>query len=173
MPSTQAKTEDAKVVEIGCGDGRDAEEIIKRTAWYEGFDPSEGLLRLARKKLPHARFVKTDASAYEYAPDLDVVFAFASLLHVDMEEFNHVLDKVRRALKPGGIFYVSLKEKPAYHEEAKQDMFGERMFYYYSVDDILQMAGGNFACVHEDHQTIGKTVWFTLALQNRPESAGV
>lgn len=29
----------ARVVEIGCGDGRDAREIIKRVDWYEGFDP--------------------------------------------------------------------------------------------------------------------------------------
>ena len=45
----------ARVVEIGCGDGRDAIEIVKRSGWYEGFDPSEGLLDIARNTYPKLR----------------------------------------------------------------------------------------------------------------------
>ncbi len=41
----------ARVVEIGCGDGRDAVEIVKRAKWYQGFDPSVGLLNIALKKI--------------------------------------------------------------------------------------------------------------------------
>ncbi|HVC36025.1 MAG TPA: orotidine 5'-phosphate decarboxylase / HUMPS family protein [Candidatus Dormibacteraeota bacterium] len=44
----------ARVVEIGCGDGRDATEIVKRVAWYEGFDPSKGMLDQARVGTPSA-----------------------------------------------------------------------------------------------------------------------
>lgn len=44
----------ARVVEVGCGDGRDAVDIVPRVAWYQGFDPSKGLLALAHKRLPDA-----------------------------------------------------------------------------------------------------------------------
>lgn len=39
-----------KVLEIGCGNGRDAFEICKRTTDYLGVDASEKLIELARKK---------------------------------------------------------------------------------------------------------------------------
>jgi len=44
--------DEASVVEIGCGDGGDAAEIIPRVPSYLGVDPSVGLLEIARKRLP-------------------------------------------------------------------------------------------------------------------------
>jgi predicted TPR repeat methyltransferase len=41
--------EHANVVEIGCGDGRDAKEITRRAGTYLGIDISEGLIKLARE----------------------------------------------------------------------------------------------------------------------------
>lgn len=156
---------DAKVVEIGCGDGRDAEEIVKRVAWYEGYDPSEGLLDIARQRLPDASFVKADALSYQYPENLDVVYAFASLLHVDQENLKIALVKIAAALRKDGIAFISLKERLAYEEEAKEDQYGRRMFYYYNPALIQELAGDSFVVAHEDHQTIGHTDWFTLALR--------
>ena len=94
----------ARAVEIGCGDGRDATEIIKRVEWYEGFDPSEGLLKIARQKLPQASFVRADALIYNYPSNLDVIYAFASLLHVNKGDLKTVFEKAAKALRKGGIF---------------------------------------------------------------------
>lgn len=157
--------QDARVIEIGCGDGRDAAEIVKRTAWYEGFDPSEGLLKIARSKLPQASFVRADALTYAYPNDLDVIYAFASLLHVNQNDLKIVLEKASKALRKGGIFYISLKERDSYTEEVKKDEYGERMFYYYNVALIKELAGDMFSTIHETHQRMGKTDWFTIALK--------
>lgn len=154
-----------RAIEIGCGDGRDAAEIIKNTTWYEGFDPSEGLLNLARQKVPKTSFIKADALEYDYPKDTDIVFAFASLLHVSITNLPTVFEKVAHSLRPDGIFYISLKERETYAEELKKDEFGERMFYYYNPEIIKQTAGSAFVAVHEAHQMIGKTGWFTIALR--------
>jgi predicted TPR repeat methyltransferase len=50
------KKSNPKVVEIGCGDGRDAEEIIKRTNDYLGIDLSEELIKIAQKKSSWGKF---------------------------------------------------------------------------------------------------------------------
>ena len=157
--------ENARVVEMGCGDGRDAEEIVKRVAWYEGVDPSEGLLDIARERLSETSFVRADALSYDYPKDLDVVYAFASLLHVDKTDMVPALAKIADSLRTGGVAYLSLKERPEYTEETKSDKYGERMFYYYNPEVIKQLAGTAFEAVHEDHQIIGNTEWFTLALK--------
>jgi ubiquinone/menaquinone biosynthesis C-methylase UbiE len=155
----------ARVVEIGCGDGRDAEEIIKRVAWYEGFDPSEGLIKIAQLRLPDASFIKANAHTYAYANNFDAVFAFASLLHVSQDDMVEAIHKIARSLRAGGILFISLKERPAYDEEVKEDQYGKRMFYYYNPTIIESIAGESFNTVYEDHQKIGKTAWFSLVLQ--------
>src|SRR5579862_406860 len=55
----------ARVVEIGCGDGRDAKDIIKHAKWYLGFDISEGLLKFANKLMPDAKFMLADAADFD------------------------------------------------------------------------------------------------------------
>jgi SAM-dependent methyltransferase len=156
---------DAQVVEIGCGDGRDAVEIVGRVGKYDGFDPSEGLLKIAHERLPTVSFVKADALSYEYPENLDVIYAFASLLHVNREDLKDVLTKVSQSLRSGGIFFISLKERPIYVEEVKEDEYGKRMFYYYNPAIIKEIAGTSFCSIHEDHQKIGKTEWFTIVLK--------
>ena len=157
-------SKDVKAVEIGCGDGRDAAEIVKRVSWYEGYDPSEGLLAIARKRLPDTSFVKANALSYDYPENLDVVYAFASLLHVNKSDMRTALSKVAAALRKDGILYISLKERSSYEEESKEDQYGKRMFYYYNPEIIKELAGNMLTAVHEAHQTIGHTDWFTLAL---------
>ncbi len=155
----------ARVVEIGCGDGRDAAEIIKRVAFYEGFDPSEGLLKIARKNLPQASFVLANSLSYNYPANIDVVFAFASLLHVNKEDLKSTFVKVAKSLRPGGILYLSLKERAEYKKEVKKDEYGERMFYFYNQQTISELSKDLFKPVFIDHEHIGSTDWLEIALQ--------
>ncbi|MDL2341964.1 MAG: class I SAM-dependent methyltransferase [Patescibacteria group bacterium] len=157
--------DDARVVEIGCGDGRDAVEINKRVGWYEGVDPSASLLAIARQRLPNASFVEAHATSYTYPQRLNAIFAFASLLHVSRDILPAVFMKGHEALTDGGIYYISMKERPEYTEEVKNDDYGQRMFYFYNSNDVKRLAGPGFKPVYETHQTIGHTDWFTLALE--------
>ncbi len=157
----------ANALEIGCGDGRDAKEIIKRTPNYTGFDISSELIKLAQKHVPNARFEVADLANYAFPQDLDIVFAFASLLHSDKTEVKNVLAKVYQALNIGGIFYISLKYMPEYTNRIKEDKYGRRKFYFYNPQLMLELAGENFEVVFGDSQTLGHTDWFTIAFQKK------
>ncbi len=154
-----------RVVEIGCGDGRDAVDIISRTNHYLGFDISEGMIQIARQELPDAHFEIGDAVTFEYPPNTDIVFAFASILHLDKDEVSQVLSKVHQSLNPGGVFYVSAKYMPEYKQSVKKDQYGERMFYFYNPDILKELSKGIFTSVFEDQKTIGSTDWFEIALR--------
>jgi trans-aconitate methyltransferase len=138
----------AKVVEIGCGDGRDAAEIINRVEWYQGFDPSKELLKIARTQLPDASFIKADALSYDYPLGVDLIFAFASLLHVDKQDLSRVIEKADQSLKPKGVLYLSLKESD-----------------YYNPKIIESLSRDLFEPVHVAHQFMNETKWFTMALK--------
>jgi len=159
------KPKSARVVEIGCGDGRDAAEIIPRVQFYVGCDISSELIKIAQAKVPAGTFEIADVMNFEFPDNLDVVYAFASLLHLDKTEIKTVLQKVERALKTGGVFYVSLKYAPHYQEKIKKDKYGKRLFYFYSPEEIAELAGNAFRVVVTDLHTHGDTKWFTIALQ--------
>lgn len=84
---------DARVIEVGCGDGRDAEDIVPLVSWYEGFDPSIELIKLARQRKLKANFVQADALNYNYPSELDVIFGFASYLHLNRDDFRPCVPK--------------------------------------------------------------------------------
>lgn len=157
----------ARVVEVGCGTGKDALAISSRAAWYEGFDPSLELLKIAREQAPGASFVQADALSYGYPEGLDIVFAFASMLHMDKKDFEAACDKIADALRPGGVLCISLKEADEFASKVQTDKFGERLFYFYNPKLVCELAGPNFKQIYEEHMVTGpeKKRWFVQMLQ--------
>ncbi len=154
-----------RVVEIGCGNGRDAKEIIHRSTYYQGSDISEEFIKLAQDNIPEADFIVADAVTIRFPENLDIVFAFASLLHLDKSEVRTVLQNAAKALRQGGIFYASLKYRPEYAEEIKEDRFGQRQFYFYNADVIAELAGEQYKVASTWREVIGHTDWFEIALE--------
>jgi SAM-dependent methyltransferase len=98
----------ARVLELGCGGGRDAEAMI---AFGLDVDPTEGTPEIARlaaarlnREVRVMRFDELDAEAV-----YDAVYANASLIHVPRSSLPYILGLVFRALKPGGLHFASYK----------------------------------------------------------------
>ncbi len=157
------KKENPFVLEIGCGNGRDAAEIIKGTSHYLGLDISEELIKIAKTENPKANFEVADIEKYTLPKNIDIIFAFASLLHVNKENVEMILDKAYEALNENGIFFVSLKYGE-YHEETKEDDFGVRTYYIYTPELIADLAT-EYKVVEQEVQDIRGQKWFTIILQ--------
>lgn len=98
----------ARILEAGCGSGRDARAFHKMGYDVEAFDACAELVELARQHsgLPveQKRFGDvTDVERY------DGIWCCASLLHVPLAELPGVMARLARALKPGGVWYLSFK----------------------------------------------------------------
>jgi SAM-dependent methyltransferase len=157
--------ENPQVLEIGFGSGRDAEEILRRAGYYKGIDVSEAFVEHARQQLPEGQFELADAATYDYVGKYDVVYAFASLMYMSKDEVRRVLDKVHEALRPGGIFYISLRYGEKYKETIRNDRFGTRLHYLYNPQLIRELAGDNYAEVYGTSNSIANTPWFEIALK--------
>lgn len=155
----------ARVVEIGCGDGRDAKVIAERAGWYEGSDVSSELIKLAKDYVPDASFVVADAVTYVFPEKINVIFAFASILHLDRKELATVLRNAYVALVPGGIFYISSKWAEAYKKDVKRDQYGARLFHFYNADIVEKLAEPSYMMVETWREVHGHTEWFELILQ--------
>jgi|SRR3989344_215463 len=153
-----------KVLEIGCGNGRDAAEIVKHTDDYLGIDISDGLIKLAREKVSEAKFEVADIEEFEFPQNLDIIIAFASLLHVNKENFKNILERAFKALGPGGIFYISIKYADSYKEVEKEDQFGVRTFYLYSESDMREIVG-DFKIIKMVEEEIRNQIWMEVILE--------
>ena len=127
------------VVEIGCGNGRDAEEILKRTNKYRGIDVAEKFVELAQKRNPQGRFEVADVETFEFPNNIDAVFAFASLIHVPKSVLQKVFERINASFNPHGLFRISMKYAKEYCEVVKEDEFGTRTYYFYSDKDLSEM----------------------------------
>lgn len=158
------KKDNPFVLEIGCGNGRDAEEILRKTSNYLGIDISEKLIEIARKRLPAANFQVDDIETYEIPQNVDIILAFASLIHMPLDSFEIILKKSYARLNHGGIFHISLKDSPNYKEVEKTDEYGTRHYYYYNFNDINKIKGNFKIAAHRVEDIRGQR-WLEITLQ--------
>ncbi len=98
----------AHILDAGCGSGRDSNAFMQLGYRVTAFDASAKLAALAQVHtgLPIAQrsFADVDEIAI-----YDGIWACASLLHLREIEIAETLQRLWRALKPNGIFYLSFK----------------------------------------------------------------
>lgn len=98
----------AKILDAGCGSGRDAKAFHEMGYQVEAFDASSEMVALAiqHSGLSVQQMTFADVDAKE---KYDGIWCCASLLHVPAQELPTVMQNLTYALKPDGIWYVSFK----------------------------------------------------------------
>ena len=98
----------ARVLELGCGDGRTTKHLAGRFD-IVGVDLSAEQLRLARAAVPEATFIHADFLELEFEDGaFDAVTAFYSFMHVPRDGHRELLGRIRRWLRPGGLFLAPM-----------------------------------------------------------------
>ena len=99
-----------RVLDLGCGPGRDIRFLTELGCQVVGLDLSTGMLSRARQRMPGAPLIQADLRSLPLAPgSLDGIWACASLLHLPRAQFPVALAEVARLLKHGGVFYLAVK----------------------------------------------------------------
>lgn len=157
--------ENAVVLEIGCGNGRDAKSIVQHTPYYTGIDASEKMISKAKQRLPQANFEQADAISYGYGSLYDIVFAFAPLRHMNLDEVTTVLKKIYDALRPGGVLYVSSNFGQKYEVAERAHPHGIKKIYRYNPDILQKHAPSGFKRVREIYDSVNNEPWFEVAFK--------
>jgi SAM-dependent methyltransferase len=96
------------ILELGCGAGHHSAEMLAAGFRLRATDGSPEMAEIASCRLGHPvetmRFDELDDHEAH-----DGVWASACLLHVPRDELGETLRRIRRALKPEGLFYASFK----------------------------------------------------------------
>lgn len=99
----------AKIIDAGCGSGRDTLYFLNQGHDVIAFDASKELVALAEKHTNHRIQHSTFLSFTTEHNSQDGIWACASLLHVPMSELEQTFLHLGQFLKTGGVFYCSFK----------------------------------------------------------------
>lgn len=102
----------ARVLDIGCGTGRDAEYLYRAGRTVTGADLSEPMLAYARERYPGPEYVRADLTGFGLgAGAFDAVVCLDSALlycHTN-DQLDGFLGSCRRALAPGGLLVAEMR----------------------------------------------------------------
>ncbi len=122
-----------RVLDAGCGCGRDARAFIARGYALDAFDASAAMVTEARRytglgadRVWHMRFADLKAESR-----YDGVWACASLLHLPAASQPDALRRLLRALVPGGLLFLSYKAGAGEARDAQG-----RHFTYYDPESL-------------------------------------
>ncbi|HTX65718.1 MAG TPA: class I SAM-dependent methyltransferase [Opitutaceae bacterium] len=102
-----------QLLDVACGTGLmtvAAARILGSTATITGVDPSEGMLAVARRRLP-ARFVTGRAEALPF-PDASFDFLTMGYALRHVTDLRTTFEEFRRVLRPGGRVLILEVTKP-------------------------------------------------------------
>lgn len=154
----------AKILDLGCGSGRDVKAFLDMGYDVDAIDGSEKLARLA-SEYTGIQVKCMDFSQLNESSVYDAVWACASLLHVTSQNLPNIMARIRRALKSSGVVYASFKHgnfEGVRGERYYTDMTSERFA------EVLNKTGG-LSIVEEwysdDVRADNNTVWYNVILR--------
>ena len=121
-----------RILDVGCGSGRDLALLLELGFEALGTEPSAGMRVAAMKAYPRLAGRILDfglplPKPADFGGAFDGIVCSAVLMHVPAPELSAALTSLRRALRPGGRLWVTIPgPRPGLDAEGRDD--GGRLF---------------------------------------------
>ena len=100
-----------RVLDAGCGCGRDYKYMVQKGFSVDGIDLSSGMLKIAQEKIPNGKFELMDMTDLTYPDDkYDGILCNHSFFHIPVKEIPKTLLNFKRVLKNNGNLLLILNE---------------------------------------------------------------
>jgi len=100
---------DARLLDLGCGGGRDAGDLAQRGYRVVALDRTSALLSAGRHRYRLLPLVRGDIRYLPFqAMSFDGLWAAASLMHLPKPDACRTLSSLRRLVRPGGFFAATV-----------------------------------------------------------------
>ena len=126
-------SQDALVLDVGCGPGFESNTLRKRGLRVVNFDLSLSMLRVDGENHPGARVLGDMRCLPFVRSSFDAIWSCASLLHLRRSDLPAALNSFRMTLEDGGILFTSVKRGEG--EETHSRPFGQPRFFTYWQDE--------------------------------------
>lgn len=141
--------DDARVLELGCGNGVDARVLAERFQ-VTGVDVSAEQISRARSAVPAATFIQADFTEIELPPaSFDAVASFYVFNHVPRERLAPLLARIHEWLVPGGFLLAAFGTSDT--EAWVGEWLGTTMYFssHLPETNLLQLRQAGFRLLRE------------------------
>lgn len=137
--------EGKKILDVGCGPGRDVQYFKDEGYDVLGIDVSDGLLAEAKARCPDCSFQKMDMLELSLPEDsFDGIWMMASLADVPKNSVSKALENLHKILKSNGVIYIAVKEGDGEKLIEKKQYDNSPRFYSFfrkqELEDCLKKA---------------------------------
>jgi len=139
-----------KVLDVGCGGGRDSLVMINRGYDVTLLDASLNMC-ISAHELTGAPYLNMDMELIEDHEKYDGIWACASLQHVPYDRQTKIWKRLRDALKPDGVIYASYHYGTGFKVEHSK-------YYFTTTGDVIS------AIIKESGTWDNIEVWMTKEL---------
>jgi len=149
----------SKVLEIGCGTGKNTSWLKEKTKELTAVDFSEGMLEQAGKKIndPHVHFQRADITKPWHFNSSTLIICSLVLEHI--RQIESIFEEAYKNLEPGGCFYCcelhpykQLEGSRAKFEQGNELI--ELEYFIHHISDFFK------AAITNNFQCIGLQEWF-------------
>ena len=159
-----------RILDVGCGAGRDSILFTRGGFNYVGIDLSDSMLESAREVNPLAQFSKMDIYSLDFPKGwFDGFWAAASILHTPKSRVDLMLTEIVRVIRPGGVGFVAVKEGKGegmvYQDRWKVNRFFA-LYQQEELKEVLEKAGMDVLWASKKRYVEGpaKTTWLCYFL---------
>jgi SAM-dependent methyltransferase len=130
-----------KVLDAGCGPGRDADLLMERGLEVLGVDLSERMVEIARER-NEAEFEVADITELEFEEEFGGVWCSSAIFFLDREGMSEALECFMEALKPGRPLYINFKQGDGFVEKERwEDSVRELRVSEDEARELLEKVG--------------------------------
>lgn len=161
----------AKVLDVGSGPGQFSKYIKGKGFDVSGVDYSDGMVAIAKKKVPGVTFQKMDMRDLSFKPEtFDGLLVSYSLIHIPSNQIPSTLKGFYRILKSNGYMEIIAQKGKANQIVDEPFMPTEKMFFNFFTKDrltkFLQKAGFTIVFQEEketkDPNSVGNKIIYTI-----------
>ncbi|NOU46929.1 MAG: class I SAM-dependent methyltransferase [Bacteroidales bacterium] len=121
-----------KVMDAGCGTGRDTQYLFNNSCNVIGVDISEKMLAIARNNRKNCIFVQSDLRKLDFEQNsFDGIWCSAVMPHYEDFEINQILKSLKKNLKSNGVLFISFKIGNGLHIDTTYS--SPRKMYYHTI----------------------------------------
>ena len=135
-----------KILDAGCGTGRDVEYFLDEGFDITGIDISRGMIDEAKRRVPEGAFKVMDFTKTRFNKEcFHGIWCMAALADIPRENSEKVFKEFTRILDKSGILYLAVKRGEG-QEIIKKHKYNDqpRIYVYYEkieLEDILKQNG--------------------------------
>jgi len=148
--------EENKILDVGCGPGRDAKYFSEQNKEVIAIDVSDKFLKIAKKNAPDATILKMDLRELAFPENtFDGLWVCASLLCIEKKDVPQALKGFCKVLKKDGLIFICVKQSTRLKQKDFQEFYEVEEF-----ENMIKKAG--FEIMETSISETENNVWINV-----------